>query len=236
MRTISTRLLLGMLVLAPEVALAQPSFDCAKASTPVEHAICRSDHLSMLDRLMAEVYSTTRKQMSAADRQRLLVDQRAWLASRDACGGDENCLSTRMADRIAALGRNAGSTSGASGGLPAGLAGHWEPYSDISSQDGVTLSPGVADFGIGGRYDIEAVRAGGRVFRITGRNMADGQLMCGYDQATYVMFMRAGPPVIGSGELLEVQFTAEATPMPEPSPGNPMHMLPGACSMGYYIR
>ena len=43
-------------LLWPGLALAQPSFDCAKASTPVERAICGSTKLAAADRELATVY------------------------------------------------------------------------------------------------------------------------------------------------------------------------------------
>lgn len=227
----------GLGVIAASNATAQgPSFNCAKASTAVERTICASDQLSRLDREMAEVYAALRSQLGSAGRQRLLDDQRAWLSHRNACRDDEACLAQQMSERIAALRSGGARSTGGSSAMPPGLVGHWGPYSDTASRDGVRLSPGVADFGIGGRYEIAPVRAGGRVFRITGRSNDAYQLDCGYGPTTYVAFMRAGKPVIGTGELLEVQSTGESNPLPEPDPSMPRRPLPGSCSMGFYIR
>lgn len=221
---------------ASGVAAQGPSFDCAKASTPVERSICASDRLSRLDREMASVYAALRSQLGSVGRQRLLDAQRTWLAYRDTCGDDEACLVERMSDRIAELRSESAPATAGSNQMPPGIVGHWGPYSDTTSPDGVQLSPGVADFGIAGRYEISPVRPGGSVFRITNRSRDASQLVCGLNNATYVAFMPAGRPVVGSGELLEVQFTADSTPLTEPDPSTRMQMLPGSCSMAYYVR
>ncbi len=224
-------------ILSASGAMAQgPSFDCAKASTPVEVAICSSTHLSRLDREMAKVYASLRNELGVQARQDLLDRQRAWLADRDNCRGSETCLARKMSDRIDALKTRASFPSEQSGGMPPSLIGQWFPHSDMSSPDGVRLSSGVADFGRNGRYEIEQVRPGGWVFRITDRNQDAMQLMCGYDHATYVAFMPARMPHVSSGTLLEYQFTAQDAPLPEPDPSNPMDLLTGACSMAYYVR
>lgn len=82
----TSRTILAALVLtaAPLIATAAtgpgPSFDCGKASTPVEKAICASPALSRLDREMAVQYAataaTTRTPVT------LKVEQRDFLAQR----------------------------------------------------------------------------------------------------------------------------------------------------------
>ena len=55
-------------VLSATMAVAQPSFDCGRASTATEHAICRSSTLSRLDSEMAAIYTAQRRSRSEAQR------------------------------------------------------------------------------------------------------------------------------------------------------------------------
>lgn len=80
-----------------------PSFDCAKAGTPTEKAICSDVALARLDRDVASVY---RQQLSYADDARKTAirnAQRAWLDTRDACGGSVVCLTDAYDQRLKAL-------------------------------------------------------------------------------------------------------------------------------------
>lgn len=64
---------------------AKPSFDCAKASTPVEHAICASPSVAALDAEMAVSYAAALKQ--SGDAEALRREQRDWAAQRGpTCG------------------------------------------------------------------------------------------------------------------------------------------------------
>jgi uncharacterized protein len=84
------------------------SFDCAKAATPVERAIC--DGAAELDGIMAELYRVARAipaRQAAVD-----ADQRRWLEARNSrCGRakpDTECLARLYKDRIVELARAAG--------------------------------------------------------------------------------------------------------------------------------
>jgi len=72
------------LALIPSAAQAQstPSFDCRKASTPVEKLICRDPDLADADRQMATAWQQAFAQASAAEREALLERQRHWLQDR----------------------------------------------------------------------------------------------------------------------------------------------------------
>jgi uncharacterized protein len=62
------------------------SFDCRKAATPVERAICADRDLAEADRQLSSAYKTTVSR-AADGRERLATAQRAWLARRDReCG------------------------------------------------------------------------------------------------------------------------------------------------------
>jgi uncharacterized protein len=97
------------LTAAPQVS--QPSFNCARASTPSEHAICADPRLGRLDRRLADRYVAVRQAMTPALREALTRDQRWFLGARDEWqenstrGGfrDFPDLAARMTDRIAFL-------------------------------------------------------------------------------------------------------------------------------------
>ena len=72
-------ILLLYFVLVPDAFAA--SFDCKKASTDTEIAICTDPALSIADELIAEAYSTIKTLIS--DKETLLNDQRNWLIERD---------------------------------------------------------------------------------------------------------------------------------------------------------
>lgn len=99
------------LTAAPQVS--QPSFNCARASTPAEHAICADPRLGRLDRGLADRYVEVRRSMTPAMREALTRDQRWFLGARDEWqenstrGGfrDFPDMAARMDDRIAFLDR-----------------------------------------------------------------------------------------------------------------------------------
>lgn len=76
-------------------------FDCAKATSPTEKAICADGKLSKLDSDL----STAWKNASdvALDPAALKLSQVRWLKLRDACGADTSCLSARYSERLSAL-------------------------------------------------------------------------------------------------------------------------------------
>ncbi len=90
---------------------SQPSFDCARASTAVEKAICDSMDLAMLDRALARLYRAARKSGGKA----VVTSQRAWLKARARCKENETCLFDSYKTRLAALARAAGDARGISG-------------------------------------------------------------------------------------------------------------------------
>ena len=69
------------LTAAPQVS--QPSFDCARAATPSEHAICADPRLGRKDRALADRYVAVRRAMTPAMREALTRDQRWFLGARD---------------------------------------------------------------------------------------------------------------------------------------------------------
>lgn len=134
-----TPFLLALLVAAllPPAARAQPSFDCARAGTAVERAICASPALSLQDREMGAAFLSIGGLPGVAD------SQRAWRAERDrrcgtamtkATGAErEACLGRLYAERLAAL-RTAG-TAAPAGPVAPGWEGAWRPATPGLSGD-----------------------------------------------------------------------------------------------------
>ncbi len=96
---------LAAIVTLPGVAAAQ-SFDCSKARSPQEKAICAQPSLGALDRALAEAFAaaSARAGEGAAA---LRTEETAWVRDRDArCNVPARmtaCLSAAMTARIAAL-------------------------------------------------------------------------------------------------------------------------------------
>lgn len=79
----------------PNVAVQAASFDCAKASTPFEKAICASDGLSAADERLAKSYATAIGGLSEKALAGVREDQRAWLDfAQQSCSPDAKPLTT----------------------------------------------------------------------------------------------------------------------------------------------
>ena len=97
--------------LAAGLVFAPPAFafDCAKAATPVEKAICETPFLADLDRIMDELYRGVAAKLEGPKRVALTNGQNQWLMARNTkCGKakpDTGCLDGMYKDRIVALAR-----------------------------------------------------------------------------------------------------------------------------------
>ena len=93
-------------------ASPQPSFDCAKASTPAEKLICGDSDLASLDRAMAAAYQEALQRLTPVERSELRGKQYAWLAlySRTCNSAPETerkkCVTTFLKERAANLQSN----------------------------------------------------------------------------------------------------------------------------------
>lgn len=97
---------LAACLLAAATPAAAASFDCGKARTADEKAICASPALSDLDVEMATLYRVRMQiPMLMGSRGAAQDEQHAWLTQRSACGGDAACLTQTYRQRIAALNR-----------------------------------------------------------------------------------------------------------------------------------
>jgi uncharacterized protein YecT (DUF1311 family) len=89
--------IIGLATTLAPAAAERPSFDCGKASTATEQAICSNDRLARLDRAIAAAFRALRAKVD------LTEEQTAFLAKRDACGAAVGCLAQEMESRRAAL-------------------------------------------------------------------------------------------------------------------------------------
>ena len=99
--------LLVSLLLPIFVAAAQreqPSFDCRKAATVPEKAICANAELSRLDVQLSRAWKTLINAFSDSDQKtRIRVEQRAWIVRRQGCRDDANCIGKLYREQISAL-------------------------------------------------------------------------------------------------------------------------------------
>jgi len=79
------------------------SFDCAKAGTKTERAICASYRLGAFDRSVADAFERYSIQASSPDLENAMEEQRIWLKQRDACGLNEKCILKKMRFRLSNL-------------------------------------------------------------------------------------------------------------------------------------
>ncbi len=93
----------------PDPLAPAASFDCAKAGTDVEHAICSTRELARLDRHVSDKYfDALAWAVDAPAREKLKGEQRAWLTARDthcrvAAQALASCLATSYQARLKAL-------------------------------------------------------------------------------------------------------------------------------------
>ena len=109
----------AVLTLAMAPAAQAASFDCAKASSQVEKAICANPDLSRADEVLARAYATALGGLSDAARQAMQAGQREWLGfAALACTVDakpfgaaptedqQGCLNSVYRSRISELGQS----------------------------------------------------------------------------------------------------------------------------------
>ncbi len=98
---------LGMAVTSLVAASDGPSFDCAKASSSAEKAICADPDLAALDRKLHDVFTEALAKAKGGMAQVLKTEQRGWIKGRDECwkakGGETACLRVEHRVRITEL-------------------------------------------------------------------------------------------------------------------------------------
>jgi uncharacterized protein len=105
MTRISIALAMGAAaLLVPAAAASAAGFDCSKAASPDELAVCANPQLSALDSEMTGLwfaYSRVPLLMGSSGNRH--DEAEAFLARRKACGGDIGCLTKAYQERIAQL-------------------------------------------------------------------------------------------------------------------------------------
>ena len=89
------RLILALVLTAASAGAlpaAAASFDCRKARTADEKAICANRDLNDQDVRVDQMYGITRHLVPMGGRDAIMDDQRAWLKARRTCGADQACL------------------------------------------------------------------------------------------------------------------------------------------------
>jgi uncharacterized protein YecT (DUF1311 family) len=112
--------LLGVILPAGLVHAGPPSFDCGKATTWAERAICASATLSGLDREVGAIYRDARSRASPSAAGALKARQRIWIGRREQCQGNADptgCLLAMYEQRRTEL------TAGAGREVSAGVGG-----------------------------------------------------------------------------------------------------------------
>ncbi|HPE61270.1 MAG TPA: lysozyme inhibitor LprI family protein [Thiolinea sp.] len=96
------RILIMTALLSPLSLPAQAaSFDCGKAESVAEKAVCADVNVSALDDLLALAYAKT--QASAPNQEVLKEQQTAWIAERDDCKDELACLKATYQTRLVEL-------------------------------------------------------------------------------------------------------------------------------------
>lgn len=91
------------------LTLAMPAFafDCGKASTDVEKAICADPQLKQLDGRLSDAYAAVKAASTPAEQKMLARSQKRWIAEREYCSGDDSgldaCIAQKTKDRISLL-------------------------------------------------------------------------------------------------------------------------------------
>jgi uncharacterized protein len=101
------------------------SFDCKKASTDVEHAICDDPKLNVLDEQISGHYRHLLSESPASKVSDIRTAQRTWLAGRDGCKGAAEglkvCLQAKLAAREKELDASADAANTALDRIIAGI-------------------------------------------------------------------------------------------------------------------
>jgi uncharacterized protein len=79
------------------------SFDCAKAQTDDEKAICSDRALNDQDVEMSVLYTQLKPLLGMGARGDMEDAQVAWLKRREGCGSDRTCLSKAYEERLLQL-------------------------------------------------------------------------------------------------------------------------------------
>lgn len=86
-------------------AASAASFDCNRARTPDEKAICADRALNDQDVRMDQLYDIVRHLVPMGTRGAIMDEQSRWLRARHTCGANRACIGRAYVKRIAQLNR-----------------------------------------------------------------------------------------------------------------------------------
>lgn len=95
---LSLALFFTVLIFCSQEAQAA-SFDCQKAATLLEKAICADGELSKLDEQMGACYKS--KRAAAKDTKKINAEQKVWIKKRNACKDNVDCLKKSYLEYLA---------------------------------------------------------------------------------------------------------------------------------------
>ncbi|WP_273826163.1 lysozyme inhibitor LprI family protein [Pseudomonas asplenii] len=139
--SLRSMLLLSGLLLGAGTPAVAASFDCQKASTAVEKAICASPELSGLDGALGAYYSKAMATLAPEAGEALRNDQRTWLQARNACAAAPDklaaCLQPLLSQRVVEVGKRVQPDTAALDALIASI-----PYHPAEAAEGLRGYPG----------------------------------------------------------------------------------------------
>ncbi len=103
MRRLIPALVLAATCAAVAMPAAAASFDCRKARTADEKAICAERSLNDKDVRMDVLYGINRHTLAMGGRGALIDQQQEWLRDRRTCGANKACLNRAYDKRLGEL-------------------------------------------------------------------------------------------------------------------------------------
>jgi hypothetical protein len=81
----------------------RPSFSCDSPLSPTEKTICEQKDLADNDQTLSWIYNSLMANASRSAKRALASSQEKWLATRNACGADYDCIYAAYGDRLNSL-------------------------------------------------------------------------------------------------------------------------------------
>jgi uncharacterized protein len=97
-------MLIGLLAATVVSPATAASFDCKRAKLPAEIAVCSDPTLGSEDEELARQYLPLIKSAPADFVKTMKIEQKAWLAERNACAADMQCIMGSYRERLQRLG------------------------------------------------------------------------------------------------------------------------------------
>jgi hypothetical protein len=85
------------------IAAARPSYNCRYARTRSEKLVCSSPALAARDRTMSAIYYRAIAGADPVTKREIRVSRDSFLARRERCGGNEECINAVYGERIAEI-------------------------------------------------------------------------------------------------------------------------------------